>query len=228
MRCWPRLRTGRRRRWWCWQGRSLVRPLSLPPPSPVLLDVLGDIIASYPLLNGLTQFVLIPSASDTPFGAMLPHPPILSAAHQLGGKVKRLVMATNPHHLIYHQSHLVFYRHETLALMQRHTLLTPTSAEVTTHSSKSVVAEHRHYIHTLLSQSHLSPFTLDTSPVYWQYDAALSLYPLPHVLFLLDGCASFEVEMSQCLCVNPGSLGKDGSFVAYYPHNNTVEPSKAP
>ena len=190
------------------------------------LDLLAELIASYPRLNAATHFVLLPSSSDTPFGPALPHPPMLSSSHQLTSKVKKLTLATNPYHLLYHTHHLTFYRHNSLALMQRHALLTPSTAAATTRSTKSVSAEHRHYLHSLLSQSHLSPFTLDTQAVYWQYDAALSLYPLPHVLFLLDSCAPFEVDTDGCLCVNPGSMGKDGSFAVYYPASGKVEPSK--
>ena len=192
------------------------------------LDLLAELIASYPRLNAAAHFVLVPSSSDTPFGPVLPYPPMLSSSHQLMSKVKKLTLATNPYHLIYHTRHLIFYQHNSLALMQRHALLTPSTAAATTRSTKSVSSEHRHYLHSLLSQSHLSPFTLDTQPVYWQYDAALSLYPLPHVLFLLDSCAPFEVDTDGCLCVNPGSLGKDGSFAVYYPASGKVEPSKTP
>ncbi len=203
--------------------------LSASSPASALsthLDVLGELIASYPRLNERCQFVLIPAASDTPFGPVLPYPAMLSSSHTLSAKVKNVVLTSNPHHLLYHRQHLLFYRQNTLALMQRHALLTPAAAATTTLSTKSVTSEHRHYLHTLLSQSHLSPFTLDTAPVYWQYDTALSLYPLPHVLFLLDSCAPFEVESDGCLCVNPGSFGRDGDFSVYYPHSGKTEPSK--
>ena len=191
------------------------------------LDVLAELIASYPRLNAAAHFVLVPSASDTPFGPVLPFPPMLSSSHQLTSKVRQLTLATNPYHLLYHNRHLVFFRQNGLALMQRHALLTPSTAAATTLSNKSVSADARHYLHSLLSQSHLSPHTLDTQAVYWQHDAALSLYPLPHALFLLDSCAAFEVDTDGCLCVNPGSLGKDGSFAVYYPAAGKVEPSNA-
>ena len=198
-----------------------------------LLEVLGDLIAAYPRVNGATEVVLVPAAGDTPFGVALPHPPMLGGGGWGVRGGRRRVMASNPHHLQYHTRRLVFHRHETMALMQRHSLLTPKEIEgkelhVRGGGGGQLTSEQQHYLHTVLSQSHLTPFTLDTVPVYWEYDAALSLYPLPDVLFVLDGGAPLDVTLAGCIFVNPGSLGKNGSFAVYYPHSNKVDESQTP
>ncbi len=71
-----------------------------------------------------------------------------------------------------------------------------------------------HLCATLLQQSHLCPVPLEAQPVFWNYDHALHLYPIPDVLVLADRvpCASFgfpampadQVEQS-CVCLNPVS-----------------------
>ena len=124
---------------------------------PSLLDALGDVIASYPRLNSSTQFVLIPAASDTPFGPVLPCPALLSASHHLSSKVRHLLLAGNPHRLRYFHRQLVFFRRNGLQLMRRHALLSPNAATDDAASAASPPAECRHYVTTLLSQAHLSP-----------------------------------------------------------------------
>lgn len=71
-----------------------------------------------------------------------------------------------------------------------------------------------HLCATLLQQSHLCPVPLESQPVFWNYDHALHLYPIPDVLVLADRlpCASFgfpampadQLEQS-CVCLNPVS-----------------------
>ena len=199
------------------------------------LSMLGDVIASYPRLNAHTQFVLLPSAADCVFGGVLPLPPLLSASHLLSSKVKQLVLAGSPHHIHYYGKHIVLHRHHSAHNMARHALL-HTRADDEQHDQQlqptsgtpAVQSEHRHLLCTLLSQSHLSPVTVDAQPVYWPYDASLSLYPLPHVLFVLDDRCEFEVEYDGCLAIGGRSLASRGEFIVYYPATNTCEPSKVP
>lgn len=200
------------------------------------LSMLGDVIASYPRLNEHTQFVLLPSAADCVFGSVLPLPPLLSASHLLSSKVKQLVLAGSPHHLTYYGKHIVLHRHQTMHNMARHALLHTRSddeqpdqqQQQSTGGAAAVQSDHRHLLCSLLSQSHLSPVTVDAQPVYWPYDASLSLYPLPHVLFVLDDRCEFEVEYDGCLAIGGRSLASRGEFIVYYPATNTCEPSKVP
>ena len=69
-----------------------------------------------------------------------------------------------------------------------------------------------HLCATLLQQSHMCPVPLESQPVFWNYDHALHLYPLPNVLVLADraSCASFAFPSmpadqadQACICLNP-------------------------
>ncbi|KAI9846682.1 MAG: DNA-directed DNA polymerase epsilon, subunit B [Sclerophora amabilis] len=65
---------------------------------------------------------------------------------------------------------------------------------------------------TLLDQGYLSPFPLTTRPVLWDHaPSALSLYPLPTALVLVDAEAPpFAVTYEGCSVLNPGKLVGDG------------------
>ena len=56
---------------------------------------------------------------------------------------------------------------------------------------------------TLLQQSHLCPVPLDSQAVYWQYDHALALYPLPNLLVLADSVPPNQTCFQDCQCLNP-------------------------
>jgi hypothetical protein len=43
-----------------------------------------------------------------------------------------------------------------------------------------------HLVTTLLHQAHLSPLPQTIRPIYWNFDHALRLYPLPHALVIGD------------------------------------------
>ena len=65
----------------------------------------------------------------------------------------------------------------------------------------------RRLVHTILSQSHLSPFPLYRRPVHWAFGSSLSLYPLPSVLVLADAEAPpFSLVYCGCTVINPGPI----------------------
>ena len=86
------------------------------------------------------------------------------------------------------------------------------SADEGSDSAQDAMFEH--LCATLLQQSHLCPVPLEAQPVFWNFDHALHLYPIPDVLVLADRvpCASFgfpampadQAEQS-CVCLNPVS-----------------------
>jgi DNA polymerase epsilon subunit 2 len=72
-------------------------------------------------------------------------------------------------------------------------------------------------VKTLMEQSHLSPLPLHASPIYWWFDHALRLYPLPDTLILGDQYAHFTVEYEGVSCFNPGSFMSSGfHFMVYW------------
>lgn len=64
-----------------------------------------------------------------------------------------------------------------------------------------------HLALTVLQQSHLCPLPLVLQPVYWQYDHALHLYPLPSVVVIADSLRQAEHSHRGCRVLNPVSAG---------------------
>lgn len=58
---------------------------------------------------------------------------------------------------------------------------------------------------TLVSSSSLSLLPISTMPVFWMYDHAMSLYPLPNVVVAADSYYPYTKEYSGCTVVNPVS-----------------------
>ena len=80
-----------------------------------------------------------------------------------------------------------------------------------------------------MQQAHLAPLPISQTPVFWEHDHALRLYPAPHCVVLGDrteqqALAKFEdTEL-----VNPGCFADDGSFAVYRPATRETEFSAAP
>lgn len=60
-----------------------------------------------------------------------------------------------------------------------------------------------HSCRTMLSQSHLSPFPLASTPVWWQHDHALMLFPQPDALVLSDRGPACQVIVDGVQCAAP-------------------------
>lgn len=66
-------------------------------------------------------------------------------------------------------------------------------------------------------------------PVYWSYDHALQLYPLPDLIVLGDNTKAFSTEIQGCQVMNVGSFAKHHySFKVYVPSTHTMEDSAIP
>ena len=62
------------------------------------------------------------------------------------------------------------------------------------------------FVRTMVCQSHLCPLPLHVSPVYWMYDNALHIYPLPDLLVCADKFDPFSNTHAECTVINPVSL----------------------
>jgi len=58
-------------------------------------------------------------------------------------------------------------------------------------------------VKTILSQGHLTPLPLYVCPVFWAYDYALRVYPVPDVIVFADKYDPFSITNADCLCINP-------------------------
>lgn len=95
----------------------------------------------------------------------------------------------------------------------------------------------------LASQGHLTPLPLHVSPVYWSFDQALGLNPLPDLVVAVEPESIADLNVTSnlpsvdlnddplggCRFVNPGRFGNvEYNFKVYYPGNRLVEDSKLP
>ena len=62
-----------------------------------------------------------------------------------------------------------------------------------------------HLCLTLVHESHLCPVPFTSQPVYWQYDHALRLYPVPDALIIGDSTPAASCITDGCACINPVS-----------------------
>lgn len=58
------------------------------------------------------------------------------------------------------------------------------------------------------------PVSHRLQPIYWQYDCAMSLYPLPHAVVVADSSPQAAYTHEGCTVFNPGSFA-EGLFAAY-------------
>jgi DNA polymerase epsilon subunit 2 len=113
--------------------------------------------------------------------------------------------------LRYRNKEMVIFRHDLLPLLQRSQLLYQPPDEKTQDDDAVLHRRlpHCRMLKTVLDQGHLVPVA--GTPIYWNYDHALSLYPLPDVLVLAQGsnCKPFYEIYGGVQVVHPGSLGNN-------------------
>ncbi|GLI68639.1 hypothetical protein VaNZ11_013000, partial [Volvox africanus] len=214
-----------------------------------LFGQLAGLIDQYPRLRAESRFVFVPGPDDPGPGAILPQPPLPRC---LTGELRRVlpnaVFTSNPVRLRYATQRIVLFRHDLQRRLRRRSLLplagavdgtTATAAAAATTSGSpsaapaaaagpSPTALWGHLSLTLLQQGHLAPLPLLGQPVYWQYDSAMSLYPLPDAVILADATAGQEDFVHDgCHVINPGCL-PGGFFAAYLPCMQQAEMSELP
>ncbi|CAD7688988.1 DNA polymerase epsilon subunit 2 isoform X1 [Vulpes vulpes] len=182
------------------------------------LKTLADIICEYPNIHQSSRFVFIPGPEDPGFGSILPRPPLAeSITNEFRQRVPFSVFTTNPCRIQYCTQEIIVFREDLVNKMCRNCVRFPSSN----------LDIPNHFVKTILSQGHLTPLPLYVSPVYWAYDYALRVYPVPDLLVIADKYDPFTLTNTECLCINPGSFPRSGfSFKVFYPSNKTVEDSK--
>ncbi|KAJ1981359.1 DNA-directed DNA polymerase epsilon, subunit B [Dimargaris xerosporica] len=175
-----------------------------------LFDNLATIIQSYRQLAETSYFIFVPGPNDPWSSDLLPRPAIPEFFTQtLRRKVKRCHFTSNPCRIKYCNREMVLFRQDIMNRMRRNCVIVPSDDD-----SRDVK---QHLVRTLIDQSHLCPLPLRTAPVYWSFDHALRLYPIPDALILADRYDSYAVEYEECQCLNPGSFAtNDYGFYVYY------------
>lgn len=180
---------------------------------------LGELIDSTFTLKLETDIILVPDMEDPSAPNILPRPPLPEPlVSDLRRKCKKVILATNPCRLQYCTQQIVVCRLDLVRKLCRNTIKFPSTGQLEDHFSR-----------TLICQGTLTPFTQLVLPTYWDFDAALSLYPLPDVLVIGDGSNDFQTNHLGCSVVNTGSFPRSKySFKLYLPASKTIEDSQIP
>uniref|UniRef100_A0A673CAM6 DNA polymerase epsilon subunit n=1 Tax=Sphaeramia orbicularis TaxID=375764 RepID=A0A673CAM6_9TELE len=162
-----------------------------------------------------SRFVFVPGPEDPGPGAILPRPPLSDhVTEEFRQRVPFSVFTTNPCRIQYCSQEIVIIREDLVNKMCRNCVRLPSSN----------LDIPNHFVKTILSQGHLTPLPLYVSPVFWAYDYALRVYPVPDVIIFADKYDPFSITNTNCLCINPGSFLRSGfTFKVYYPSSRTVE-----
>lgn len=179
---------------------------------------LGDLILEFPRLVESSQFLFVPGPQDPGPGNILPRPTIPSVlTSDITERIPSASFCSNPCRIQFCTQEIVVFREDILNKLCRHCVRFPSEATDIPN----------HFLKTILSQSHIAPLPLHARPIYWMYDHALMLYPLPDLVVVGDKCDPFTVSGSDCMVTNPGSFIRSGfEFKVYMPALNTVEDSK--
>ncbi|XP_049595515.1 DNA polymerase epsilon subunit 2 [Syngnathus scovelli] len=182
------------------------------------LKVLADSICAHPNILNNSRFVFVPGPEDPGPGTILPRPPLANhITEEFRQRVPFCAFTTNPCRIQYCSQEIIVIREDLVNKMCRNCVGLPNSN----------LDIPNHFVRSILSQAHLAPLPLYVTPVFWAYDYALRVYPVPDMVVFADKYDPFNVTHSDCLCVNPGSFLRSGfTFKVYYPANKTIEDSK--
>eukprot|EP00038_Savillea_parva_P009957 m.186937 g.186937 ORF g.186937 m.186937 type:complete len:565 (-) comp16932_c0_seq1:184-1878(-) len=205
-------------------GNFLSQPYGADTPNVLkgAFDTLCDVICEFPELSQKSNFIFVPGPKDPGAPPILPRRRLPRyCTERLQTRVKKAVFTSNPARVRYCTQELVFFREDIVNKMRRNCILTPSigpgEPEITAHLVK-----------TLLDQATLVPLPLHVSPIYWEYEHALGLYPTPDVLVLADIFDSYinPNESTGTTAINPGPfLPSDFSFLVYYPSHLRLDPN---
>lgn len=189
---------------------------------------LAGVICRFPRVAAEGRFVFVPGPNDPGITGVLPRGPIPNYfTSSLRSKVKHAIFASNPCRIRFFTKEIVFFRDDLVGKMRRHCLLEPREAGGGDGEEEEVDADgavlsgqrrlSRHAVKTVLDQGHLSPLPLSASPIYWQHDHALRLYPFPDALVVGDSVDQYYENYEECDAINPGPFAGEGNFVVYRP-----------
>ncbi len=208
-------------------GNFTSRPLSGGGSTKSMMgyfEDLASVISKFPRVANDGRFVFVPGPNDPGVTGVLPRGPIPNFfTSTLRSKVRHVTFASNPCRVRYFSKELVFFRDNLVGKMRRHCLLEPREEEEDDDDLVGGVASPgqrqltRHAIKTVFDQGHLSPLPLSASPIYWQLDHALRLYPFPDALIVGDEVDQYYENYEECDAINPGPFSNGFNFLVYRP-----------
>ncbi|CAK9863769.1 unnamed protein product [Sphagnum jensenii] len=181
-------------------------------------EKLGSLIASRPRIKDASRFLFIPGPGDPGPANVLPRPALPKFfTDEILKHLPNSIFGSNPCRIRFYSQEIVLFREDLQYRMRRSCICTPSEDETSD--------PFEHLVVTITHQSHLCPLPLTTQPIIWNYDHALSLYPIPHTIILGDRAEQKVFHYMGVTCFNPGSFANDGTFVAYRPATREAEMS---
>ena len=178
---------------------------------------LANVICKFPKVAAEGRFVFVPGPNDPGITGVLPRGPVPRYfTAPLRAKVRHALFASNPCRMRYFSKEVVFFRDNLVGKMRRHCLLEPKEEEGEMMAA-GLQRLSRHAVKTVLDQGHLAPLPLSASPIYWQHDHALRLYPFPDALIVGDRVDQYYENYEECDAINPGPFSSGFNFVVYRP-----------
>mmetsp|Transcript_8307 Transcript_8307/g.12741 ORF Transcript_8307/g.12741 Transcript_8307/m.12741 type:complete len:600 (-) Transcript_8307:190-1989(-) len=196
-------------------------------------EELANVIASFPKLAQDGRFVFVPGPNDPgALGGVLPRPPLPPFfTNSVRSKVSHALFVSNPCRIRFFSRELVFFRQNLVHTLRRNCILPPNHVatpddneeDSNTPKNKSPNNFVQHAVKTIMDQGHLCPVSSTSCPIYWQYDHALRMYPLPDAVILGDCVDQFFETYAECDAINPGSFSEDFNFVMYRPTAEIIQ-----
>lgn len=173
------------------------------------------------------RFVFVPAASDPGFvDTLLPRPAIPEPIFDAWKRAKfDYISTSNPCRIIYFSQEIVIFKNEITQKLLKKSLNSSFNVVIDKDESEPIMtqnaplSEPEKAVKACLDQSTLSPFSLSNqTPVLWDSDHSLSLYPIPNALILAERQNCYQISQEDCKCANPGSFpSAEGTFLLYNP-----------
>jgi len=179
-----------------------------------LSELLG-LVSRFPGLCQRGHFCVVPNILDSAT-TVFPLPALPKP--RFHKKMSNVQMCTNPCQLRWAGKDIRVFSHDVLQYMRSHHV--PISPQSGADSRIEFDTPGQSLVKTILHQGHLLPVA--GTPIYWNYDHALRLYPLPDVLILAgDNSTSLATGFGEhyggCEVVHPGSFTAKASYAVLQP-----------
>jgi len=179
---------------------------------------LATILGKFKSLKDNAHFVFVPGPNDTK-SCVLPQVPVNQETLGLQRtmqthQIPNAHWGSNPCRILQNGKEMVLFRHDALSwILQNEIRLVQNEPDDEMVDSREVTP-HSKMARTILQQGHLMPVV--NAPIFWNYDHALRLYPLPDAL-ILGGSGEEEEIFGGCSIIHPGTFSKNGTFIEYSP-----------
>ncbi|KAI9624132.1 hypothetical protein H4Q26_016995 [Puccinia striiformis f. sp. tritici PST-130] len=179
---------------WILCGNFSQRPFTFDGPTisfyQSLFTKLAVSLSKFSMVTEHIHLIFIPGPNDPWDSAMLPRQalpasivkPLLHSSSQIPSS--HLHFASNPCRIRWMSQEIVIFRQNLASKICRNViedLKDPTIA-----ADEENVDITKFLVQTILDQAHLSPFPITASPVIWERDQALRLYPMPTAVVLVS------------------------------------------